>query len=225
MPRKLTGGSLPANIVQQFIEDSYMKKNERPKVVGKFHYDPNISTETVAVYYNHIDMTCIIVYRGTEPSLKDWSFNAFYAVGAYKSTSRFKEAEAVTKKAKENYREYKFITISHSQGAVPQRYLNDNDISEVITLNPAVRGEKVRKNETRIASDKDVVSNAFDVLTKGKVDKDKKNTTFIPAESNDFLAEHSPKILERLGNKEIGKIEGSGLNRYATANYLLSLYK
>jgi hypothetical protein len=230
MPRKLTGGSLKASLVQEFITASYMTKNERPKMIGEFHYDPNISNPTVAVYYNHIKMRVIIVYRGTK-ELFDWKNNWWYAVGQYKKTARFKEAEKAYNEVKKAYREYKITSIGHSQGAVPARILNEG-VEEMIAVNPAVMGEKPRANETRISSTIDPVSNAFDLLTKGKVDREKDKTIFIPAETSDPIGEHSQKILERIADQEVGKkFEGSGINalnssnRYATANYLLSLYK
>jgi len=226
MPRKLSGGSLKASLVQEFITASYMKKNKRPQNIGAFGYYEPGSTDTVAVYANQREMRVVIVYRGTEGTISDWANNWSYAVGQYKKTERFKEAERVTNKVKELFKFYKITTIGHSQGAVPQRLLNGNDIEEAIAVNPAVMGEKPRANETRISSTIDPVSNAFDLITKGKVDREKDKTIFIPAETSDPIGEHSQNILERIGDQEVGKkFEGSGLNRYATANYLLSLYK
>jgi hypothetical protein len=115
-----------------------------------------------------------------------------------------KQAERVQKEAIAKYGKVD-TNVGHSQGGIITRELNKKGLTnEVINLNPASKGEKVKKNEFIIKSASDPVS----ILQK----EPKKRTTKTKGTLN-FLKEHSTDILDRLNPKQligVGKRVGKG---------------
>ena len=195
----LQGGALSSTQINDFIKASYEKN--RPEMIDGYSLDKELSKPSVAVYHNKDNGRTVLINRGTVGTLSDWSNNLAYAVGAYKLTPRFKEAERVQKRTEEKYGAHTISQLSHSQGAVPSRYLGHN-VHERITVNPAYKGEHIRHNEYVVKSENDPVS----VLLNKKNPKVKKNQVmFIPNEGINPLTEHSPSILDRISDQMIGK--------------------
>jgi len=213
---KVKGGAVSARLVKEFIKASY-EAHPRHSIEG-FIYDPSVSATTARVYHNPTTGQTILVNRGTEGTASDWGNNVAYAFGRYKHTARFKEAEKVQHMAEAKYGAKNISQISHSQGAVPARYLSKN-VKEHITLNPAFKGEKEAENEYVVKSDFDPVSNAYGALTNAvtprwmKLFQRKKPTkeTVIPAKTWNPVEEHLTGVLDRLDPEhQLGKVDGSG---------------
>jgi hypothetical protein len=93
----------------------------------------------------------------------------------------------------EKYGKESITNVGHSQGAIITRNLKDKGLTnQLINVNPASKGEKIRRGETVIKSSGDVVSA---LVPKGK------NVKVIRAKTYNPLAEHSADILE--GNQTL----------------------
>jgi hypothetical protein len=85
---------------------------------------------------------------------------------------------------------------------------------EVITVNKAFKGEKQGKNEYNVRSSSDIVSGLYNPIQKarefitGDKSQSKKDVTIKSKKATDVLGEHSYNILDRVGNKQIGKVGG-----------------
>jgi len=182
--------------VKKFIEASYDAKPSN--VINGYRLDKELSNKTAKTYFNKNRGEAVVVHRGTQGA-RDWLNNAAYALGgaeAYKHTARFRRSENIQNKAEEKYGNKNIITIGHSQGGLLARELG-KDTKQIISVNPAYLGEKAPKNETVIRSSSDVVSSVKSLRPSA-------NTTTIQSRNPlNVLAEHSPNILDRLGNQNI----------------------
>jgi len=220
----LKGGALSAKELKGLLGASY----EGNANVGDFILDKGLSTSTSKVYHNPKNNQTVVAHRGTE-GLVDWGNNLVYAVGgksAYKMTPRYKEAEAVQRKAESKYGATNVSTIGHSQGGLQSELLGGKS-KEIITLNKATRPfeSNKNKNQTDVRSGRDVVS-ALNPFEK----KSSKNVE-IQGETYNPLAEHSGDVLDRLDeNQMIGEgirrmVKGRGTEaRRFIANMLRSRF-
>lgn len=195
MNKKITlikGGSVSTDNIQKFIKNSY-NKNGVSDIDG-FKKDIPLSTDEIQTYFNKLNGQVIIVFRGTEGTLTDWSNNAQYFIGNYENTDRFKRAKTLFNKIIKKYNEKNLTLIGHSQGAILTRKLGKN-VKEIINVNPASLGEKPMPNEYNIKSKIDVPS-----LLLQSNDK----TTTIKSSSYNPVAEHKSDILEKIPNQLIG---------------------
>ena len=191
MPRK-KGGALKGDEVNKFVKASYEDRKGKTERIGDYELDKSLSNATTKVYHDPKTNKVVVANRGTKStSLRDWSNNAMYAIGLYDKTGRYKQAEDTQKKAIQKYGKESITNVGHSQGAIITRNLKDKGLTnELINVNPASKGEKIRRGETVIKSSGDVVS----VLVPKS-----KQVKIIPATSYNPLTEHSSDILE--GNK------------------------
>lgn len=191
MPRK-KGGALKGDEVNKFVKASYEDRKGKTERIGDYELDKSLSNATTKVYHDPKTNKVVVANRGTKStSLRDWSNNAMYAVGLYNKTGRYKQAEDTQRKAIEKYGKESITNVGHSQGAIITRNLKDKGLTnELINVNPASKGEKIRRGETVIKSSGDIVSA---LVPTGKQVK------IIPATSYNPLTEHSSDILE--GNK------------------------
>jgi hypothetical protein len=200
------GGSLSINHIKRMLKASYkghsigigVKGDESPpEKIDDFILDKELSGPYAVVYYNPISGQAVVAHRGTEGTLKDWSNNLMYAVGKYKSTKRYQEGLRTQKLAEKKYGAKNISTIGHSQGSALARELG-KDTKEIITLNPAYKGEKPLKNEYNIRSSRDIVS-------AGLWGTKRSHDLIIPAKGLNLLDEHMIDILDRVDqNKMIG---------------------
>jgi tetratricopeptide (TPR) repeat protein len=188
MPRK-KGGALKGDDVNKFVKASYEDRKGKTERIGDYELDKSLSNATTKVYHDPKTNKVVVANRGTKStSIRDWTNNAFYAVGLYDKTGRYKQAEDTQRKAIEKYGKDSITNIGHSQGAIITRNLKDKNLTnQLINVNPASKGEKVRKGETVIKSSGDVVSA---LVPTGK------NIKVIPAKTYNPLTEHSSDILE-----------------------------
>jgi hypothetical protein len=199
------GGKRTANEIKNFLDASYQKKP--PTKLNGFNLDKDLSTDTAKVYYNPNSNEAVVSHRGTEGIL-DWGNNLAYALGYYDYTTRYKKGKSVQDKAETKYGKQNISTLGHSQGAILARKLGA-DTKEVINVNPVWMGEKPYKNEYNIRSSTDIVSGLYQPISKARSllypKYTLKHDILVPSKSSsDFLGEHSYKILDRLGDKEIG---------------------
>lgn len=182
--------------VKKFIEASY---DSTPATnINGYRLDKELSNKTAKTYFNKNRGEAVVVHRGTQGG-RDWLNNAAYALGGatgYKYTSRFRRSENIQNKAEEKYGNKNIVTIGHSQGGLLARELG-KDTKQIINVNPAYLGEKAPKNETVIRSSSDIVSSVNALRPSA-------STITIPSKNPlNVLAEHSPNILDRLGNQNI----------------------
>jgi hypothetical protein len=197
----LEGGALSGRDIKNMISSSYEKKGK--KQIGENKLDESLSNKKVKVYHNAKTGAVSVVNRGTTGTISDWANNAVYGVlgtKAYKKTDRYKQAKKTQEKAVAKYGKENITNVGHSQGSIIARELNKEGLTnQVIAVNPASKGEKVRKNEVVIKSSGDIVSA---LVPKGK------NVKVIKAASFNPLAQHSAKIIRGADNK---KMFGTGM--------------
>lgn len=196
----IKGGSLSTDNINLFIKNSYDKKNPVDDING-FIKDKSLSTDEIQTYFNKLNGQVVVVFRGTEGTLTDWSNNAQYVIGNYENTDRFKRAKTLFNKIIKKYNENNLTLVGHSQGAILSRKLGKN-VKEVINVNPASLSEKLMPNEYNIKSKIDVVSMFL---------KSNDKTTTLKNTSYNPVAEHSSEILEKVPNQIIGA--GIGINK------------
>lgn len=219
-PKIKKGGKLTARELKEFLNESY-NKNAKENVDG-FQLDKDLSSDTAKVYYNPETGRAVVAHRGTS-GVKDWANNLAYAVGAYKYTDRYKKGKTAQDAAEKKYGKENISTLGHSQGSVNARLLG-KDTKEIINLNPAYRFEIPAKNEYTVRSSGDVVSAPF---TPVKTTMEylypkwsKIHNITIPSENKGIIGEHSPDILDRLGDKEIGRGRRVGGKRAKDIDWL-----
>jgi len=193
----MKGKSIKVSTLEKMLNASYAK--DRPKEIDGFQLDEELSVPEVAVYYDSNTKKAKVIHRGTEGTLKDWSYNAQYALGNYMKTDRFRISKEVQNKAEAKYGKENIDTLSHSQGSVPARLLGD-DTANVINVNPAYLGEKHLSNEYILRSSRDPVSMVQGI--KSMFIKHPNDIT-IQAKSFSPLTEHSIDVLKRLPQDQI----------------------
>ena len=195
--RVLKGNGLTVDLISQFLKATY-DKNPIPEI-GNFKLDTDISNETSKVYWN--GSQAVLAVRGTNPTMNDWSNNLSYALGTYKQTPRFKEAEDAFNKTAEKYGKQNITTLGHSQGGGTVSFFPES--KEIITLNRAYKGEAIPQNEYDIHSTWDPVSTLLNV---------RKPPNDIPIKSVSWnpLTNHSIDVLNLLPQNQI---IGKGLDK------------
>lgn len=202
----LIGGALSINHIKKMLKASYQGhsigiggKGENPPApekIDNFILDHGLSGQYGVVYFNPITGQAVVVHRGTKEAM-DWTNNFMYAMGKYKMTPRYQRGRQMQILAEKKYGANNISTLGHSQGAVLARELGQNT-KEIITLNPAYKGEKPLKNEYNIRSSRDVVSS-------GLWGTKRSHDLVIPAKGFNVLGEHMIDILDRVDqNKMVG---------------------
>ena len=189
--------------LQKLLKQSYTPQLGN---VGDFMVDDEISNPTTQVYRNKNTDKVYIVHRGTKGG-RDWLNNLVYGLSPslYKYTDRYKNAEAIQKKALEKYQGYDIDVLGHSQGSKLAEMLSkDNkNVKNIITYNrPQGLMENLSskpKNLYDIKTSKDLVSPLI------PYQRSNQNTTIIPSKTNDFLHEHKTERILELPDHMIGK--------------------
>lgn len=206
----IKGGSLSTDNINLFIKNSYDKNGVND--IDGFKKDMPLSTDEIQTYFNKLNGQVVIVFRGTEGTLTDWSNNAQYVIGNYENTDRFKRAKTLFNKIIKKYNEKNLTLVGHSQGAVLTRKLGKN-VKEIINVNAASLGEKPLPNEYNIKSKIDIPS-----LLLQSNDK----TTTIKNTSYNPVSEHKSDILEKIPNQLIG---AGGIKKMKVADIRKALNK
>jgi len=197
---KKYGGALSVKTIYTAITNGYqhVKGQQLTPMTDGFLPAFSLSSKEATVYINKNTKHIIINYVGTY-NIPDWANNAMYVAGLYNFTRRYNDAKKTLEAVIKQYPDYKITLVGHSQGAIITRKLNDafpSKIYEIINLNPASLGEKVKNNEYNIRSDLDIVS----ALQKTKNIETIHHTTLNP------ISEHLAPVLNRLDpNKIIGR--------------------
>lgn len=185
---KRQGGKISASELKGVLASGYKKTPD--DLVGNWKLDPEISKTTALVYYNPTIDQAIVVHRGTEGTLSDWSNNLGYVLGVNKLSHRFKESERVQKRAEEKYPN--LLTTGHSQGGIYTKIAKNQP--NTILVNPASMGEG--SIGTTIRALNDPVSAIANPLHKGTLITTKPKLNPLKA--------HSIDILDELGDKMLG---------------------
>lgn len=180
---EMIGGKLPVAQIEKFLNESY-NKSPSQSVDG---FQLTDQTETTRTYWN--GSQCVFVIRGTNPTMMDWSNNLSYALGSYKDTPRFREAQDAYNKAVEKYGEKNISVLGHSQGGGSASFFPN--AHEIITLNRAYKGESIPKNEFDIHATYDPVSTLLNI-------RKPPNDIPIKSQSINPLTNHSIDILKLL---------------------------
>ena len=188
--KRMKGGKLPVHQIKSFLNASY--DVNPPNQIDDYTLEKEISSETTKIYWN--GKQCVVVIRGTNPTMNDWSNNLSYAIGTYKSTPRFKEAQDVYNKAVQKYGEQNISVLGHSQGGATSSYFPNSH--EIITLNRAYKGESIPTNEWDIHATRDPVSALLNI---------KKPPHDVPIKSVSFnpFTNHSVNILDLLPKDQL----------------------
>lgn len=203
----LEGGALTARETEKFVKAGYKKKKDANSV-GDYKLDKSLSSKKNKVYVNPKTKEVVVSNAGTS-SASDWANNPSIAFGTYKKTDRYKDAEAVQRKAIAKYGIDNITNVGHSQSGETQRILAKKGLTKnAIAVNPAIIGKKAGKNVDVVRSSGDVVS----ALTQGK-QKTIKAKTYNP------LAEHSAPILSRDSKQMYGKGMGVIFARRLTPRF------
>jgi fermentation-respiration switch protein FrsA (DUF1100 family) len=189
----MAGGALSINHIKKMLKASY---KDAPERIDDFILDKQLSGQYGVVYFNPRTGQAVVVHRGTKEAM-DWTNNAMYALGMYKYTNRYKTGLQMQRKAEKKYGAKNITTLGHSQGAILARELGQNT-KEIITLNPAYKGEKPLKNEYNIRSSGDLVSVGLHGTRRG-------HDLLIGSKGFNPLDEHMIDILNRVDqNKMFG---------------------
>jgi hypothetical protein len=189
----LLGGALSINHIKKMLKASY---KDAPERIDDFILDKQLSGQYGVVYFNPRTGQAVVVHRGTKEAM-DWTNNAMYALGMYKYTNRYKTGLQMQRKAEKKYGAKNITTLGHSQGAILARELGQNT-KEILTLNPAYKGEKPLKNEYNIRSSGDLVSVGLHGTRRG-------HDLLIGSRGFNPLDEHMIDILDRVDqNKMFG---------------------
>jgi hypothetical protein len=194
--------------LKEYMNESYIKSDERSKFINDFQYDEDLSNNKTAVYFNPDTKQAKIIHRGTNETASDWQNNLALALGVYDFTRRNKKGLSTQKSVGEKYGDKNVTTIGHSQGAFLAKKHGTNS-KNVITLNEAYIPSKIynkpKKNEISIRSKGDLVSLPKlkdDLITSLFYNKRSKNNITIPTENKyDVFKNHSPNVLDKLDSK------------------------
>jgi hypothetical protein len=161
---KLKGGKLSVNNIKLFLQASYMKQPDQN--INGYILDPSLSNDYVKTYYNPSQNHAVVIHRGTEGTLSDWSNNLIYGIGgknAYKNTQRYKISKQIEDEAIKKYGIHNVSTLGHSQGALLSELVAPPNSKEIITYNKASNPfgiSTTHKNQYDIRTTYDPVSGA-----------------------------------------------------------------
>jgi hypothetical protein len=191
----LEGGAITGKELKKLTAASYTKGKARPRQIGDFVLDSELTTREAAVYHNPKTGETTLSHRGTQ-GISDWGNNLALGVGLYKSTGRYARGKDTQKAVNAKYGKENVLTISHSQtGALAHELNKEGLVNKSVEVNPArLPNQKVMRNETIVKSSLDPVS--FFVP---KTD----NVKVIEARTYNPLKEHSAKIIRGADAAEI----------------------
>lgn len=192
--------------IKLFIKASYDKPLDRPKQIKEYFLDMTLNIPEGCCYWSNDMKQGVVVHRGTEGTLSDWSNNltfAFWNSGGYRKTKRFQDARKLQLEAIEKYGANNLTTIGHSQGGLIVELLgNDKDTNtrQIITFNKASRpfSNKTNKNQIDIKTGADIVSALNPITSKFGEHKIINVPKSWNPFSNNALTAHMPDSLDRL---------------------------
>jgi hypothetical protein len=207
----LEGGALSSVEVAKFVKASYKPKSEA-QTVGEYKLDKSLSSKKNKVYVDPAGK--VVVANAGTSSISDWANNPSIAVGKYKDTKRYKQAERTQKKAIAKYGVENITNVAHSQSGETARILAKKGLTQsAVAVNPAIIGKKAGKNVDVVRSSGDLVS----AFTRGKR-KTIKAVSFNP------LKEHSGNVLKRtdqmFGSGSSAQYVGSSSAQYIGGSFL-----
>ena len=205
--RTLKGTSISAKDLKLVHVSAY--KKTRDKQIGDWVLDESLTRPTVSVYYNNKINQAIIVHRGTEGTLSDWSNNLQYVAGTNKYTKRYKDSYEVQKAAEAKYPN--LLTTGHSQGGIYTKIAKDQ--KKVININPASLGETTEGTTIRSTTDPVSILAGLTNSIKDLFKSPSNKTNITTSAKFNPLQAHSLDILDELGNQQLGgRLFGTNIN-------------
>lgn len=199
---KFVGGKINNKTLQKMIKNGY---NDDPKEIDGidgYVLDKELSGTRAQVYYNPETKHLVVNHRGTK-GLQDVMTDIGLMFGN-KSNKRFTYGKKITDEALNKYKTDNVTVSGHSLSGEIARQASKNKNHDVIVINPAVTPHdmfnKQNNNETVIRSSGDIISN----LHNFNPFRNEAKTIDIDTKSYNPLTEHNSKILERLGDTDIG---------------------
>ena len=155
--------------VKDFLQASYLPQKEAAKFINEqygYQYDPNLSSMQTKVFLSPGTQEAIVTHRGSKRIIDDWiKTNIPLAIGQEGNTTRFQEAKSTIQRVREQYPNYKTISVGHSLGGALARN-SDSDFS--VSYNPGIGigniGTVVKPNEKIYRTKGDVVSALSNVM-------------------------------------------------------------
>jgi hypothetical protein len=143
------------------INIGYLRNEQKQKKrLKKFGYvlDNELTNRERLVAWNPYNKKLLYVENGTDPTNEgDLAMDLLVGLGASKNTKRVEEAKNALLKAKKKYNVPSATLVSHSLGGNVTHYIA-NEGDKVVTYNPALINQKVKKNETIYRTEGDVFS-------------------------------------------------------------------
>ena len=143
-PYHIMSGIKLYDVLKAFYDDN---KKTQLKQYG-FDYQPQYSSGKLQTFFNPDDKILIFSVRGTDPrSLTDIQTDISLGLGRLKQTKRYKDADAMLKKAKQGLTQKKTVVTGFSLGgAIASGIASGSD--KVYTFNRgSTIGSKTRANE------------------------------------------------------------------------------
>jgi hypothetical protein len=143
------------------INIGYLRNEQKQKKrLKKFGYvlDNELTNRERLVAWNPYNKKLLYVENGTDPTNEgDLAMDLLVGLGASKNTKRVEEAKNALLKAKKKYNVPSATLVSHSLGGNITHYIA-NEGDKVVSYNPALINQKVKKNETIYRTEGDVFS-------------------------------------------------------------------
>jgi len=168
------------------LEASYETPKQAKERLKRYNYYVNeeLSNGDIKVAYNPVTKKLLFLGAGTHKA-SDFGTDAYLGAGKLKSTRRFKDAQALLKKAKQAYNVENATIIGHSLFGTIASYIGSKK-DKVITYNKgATIAQGSRDNESAYRSTGDLVS----ILASG----DKNMKTLKPQINQPLSAFEEPK--------------------------------
>jgi hypothetical protein len=152
--------NVPLNL-QTVLKSSYLTKEQASSLLSKNGYSfDEISNNNTRVFYNPDENKTLLTIRGTKNLINDipTDFSVFLGTDDLQKTKRYKETEAIYKKAKGKYNN---LTIfGHSLGGSLANALPTDEKDRVFTYNKGVGliNHNTKANEMALRTQSDIIS-------------------------------------------------------------------
>jgi hypothetical protein len=177
--------NVPLNL-QTVLKSSYLTKEQSSSLLSKNGYtmDKDLSNINTRVYYNPDENKTLFSIRGTKNLINDLptDFSVFLGTDDLQKTKRYKDTEAIYKKAKNKYNN--LTIVGHSLGGSLANALPTDKNDRVFTYNKGVGliNHNTKANEMALRTNSDIIS---------YLSKNDKHTVNFGGVNLDLLKAHS----------------------------------
>jgi len=196
------GGRMNNLTLHKMINNGYTDDPTQTTDLDGYILDKSLSGTRAQVYYNPSTNHLVVNHRGTK-GVHDVMTDIQLMLGN-KSGKRFAHGKKITDQALKKYHTDNVTISGHSLGAEIARQASKSNNHDVVVVNPAIAPldmfNKQKDNETVVRSSYDPIS-ALHTLNPFR---NEARTIEIAPESYNLLKEHSPDVLERIGDRDVG---------------------